>query len=427
MSRLVGEKREVGGDHEGAENVAGGAAEQRLHPADAPVDQATQDDDAADRHQAARRRLQQVRRARARQAAQAHLGGLDVDDVEQRAVGQEGRHEGVLDDFGVGDADILRDQEGGRPHDRRHELAVDAGRAFDRAGLHRRIADALHQGNGEGAGGHRVGDRGAGDHPGHAGGDHAGLRRTAAELAEHGKGELDEIVPGSGALEQAAEQHEQEHHAGRDSQRDAEDPFRGQPHLRGDARQGGALVGEQAGQPRAGEDVDQHDRGDRGQCRADGAPRGLQQQDDADHRHDHVGRGRQAGALRQLAVEHQEVAGGRDAEARQHPVGHRHAVARRAPQRRKAGEGQEEGEGEMDDARLAVVEHADIEQVGQGRCVPELEQRPAERDGEDQASRQAGGLAAAGIRLRDHGLQRFARSGWRSGVAHRCPRPVRGA
>ena len=38
---------------------------------------------------------------RARQAAQPELGGFDIDDVKQRAIGQERRQKGVLDDFGI--------------------------------------------------------------------------------------------------------------------------------------------------------------------------------------------------------------------------------------------------------------------------------------------------------------------------------------
>ena len=66
---------------------------------------------------------------RARQSAQAELRRLDIDDVEQRAIGEERRQKGVLDHFGIGDADIFRDQERRGAHHRRHQLAVDAGGA----------------------------------------------------------------------------------------------------------------------------------------------------------------------------------------------------------------------------------------------------------------------------------------------------------
>src|SRR5919197_6273079 len=65
----------------------------------------------------------------------------------------------------------------------------------------------------------------------------------------------------------------------------------------------------------------------------------------------------------------------------------------------------------MDDARLAVVEDAEIEGVGEARRVPQLEQRPGERDREDDAPGETDGLAAAGVGLRHHGFEHVAR--WR--------------
>ena len=180
--------------------------------------------------------------------------------------------------------------------------------AFDGAGLHRRIADALHQRNGEGAGGDGVGDRGAGDHAGQAGGDDAGLGRPAAEGAEHGEGELDEIISGAGLLQQAAEQHEQEHHAGGDAERDAEDALRGEPHLRGGARQRDGLVAEHARQPGADENVE---RASGWRSPASAGPTARRaastRQHDADDRNDDIRQRRQAGPQRDLLVEDEQV------------------------------------------------------------------------------------------------------------------------
>ena len=179
-------------------------------------------------------------------------------------------------------------------------------------------------------------------------------------------------------------------------------PSEVEPHLRGDARQRRALVAHHARQPGAGKDIDQHQGGDDGERRSDRAARGLQQQHHADDRDHDVRRRRQARPQRDFVVEHQEVHRRRNAERRQDPVGDRDAVARRPFQRRKGGEGQQEGERQMDDARLAVGDHAEIELVGQRRGVPELEQRPGQRDRENVLLFEAGRLAAPGIGFGDH-------------------------
>ena len=201
-----------------------------------------------------------VRRRVLRDAGHAGLHRLQIDDVEQRAVGQQRRQDGVPDHVGVGDADVLGHDEGGRAHHRRHQLAVDAGGALDGAGLRRRVADALHERDGEHARRHHVGDRGAGDHAGHAGGDDGGLGRPAAEAAEQREGDLDEVVAGAGLLQQRAEQHEQEDEGGGDAERHAEHAFRGDPEVRGGAADRGALVRHQARQVGAQEHVGQHRR-----------------------------------------------------------------------------------------------------------------------------------------------------------------------
>ena len=183
----------------------------------------------------------------------------------------------MLDDFRIGNADIFRDQERRGAHHRRHQLTVDARSRFDRPGLHRRIADALHQGNCESAGHHRIGDRGAGNHSGHAGGDDAGFGRPAAKRAQHREGKLDEIVSGAGFFQQAAEQHEEEHHVGGDAERHPENAFRGEPHLRCDARERRSLMPHHSGQPGPCENIGEHQGSNDGERRPDGAPCGFEQ------------------------------------------------------------------------------------------------------------------------------------------------------
>ena len=60
----------------------------------------------------------------------AQFQRLQMDDVEQRYVGDGGRQEGVLDDLHIGDAHVFDHQESRSPHHRRHDLAVDRGGHF---------------------------------------------------------------------------------------------------------------------------------------------------------------------------------------------------------------------------------------------------------------------------------------------------------
>ena len=86
------------------------------------------------------------------------LHGFDMNDPEQRQVGDDGREEGRANNIEVRDADDLGHDEGGGAHDRGHELAIGRGRDLHGSCLVRRKADFFHQGDSEGAGGHRVGD-----------------------------------------------------------------------------------------------------------------------------------------------------------------------------------------------------------------------------------------------------------------------------
>src|SRR5215470_16919697 len=72
----------------------------------------------------------------------------------------------------------------------------------------------------------------------------------------------------------------------------------------------------------------------------------------------------------------------------------------------KARKGEQQGKGQVNDARLAVIDHAEIEVVRQRRCVPKLEERPGKRNQEDECFAETGRLAPAGVGLRNHGLER---------------------
>ncbi len=132
--------------------------------------------------------------------------------------------------------------------------------------------------------------------------------------------------------------------------------------------EGRALVLHHLGHPGAGEGEHHEQDGDADHGQAQRPPRRLQQQQDAGAGGDQVERGRLARALRQLAVEQEQIGAGEGAEDGQDPVDRRHPVAPRPGEGEIGGEGQEQGEAEMDRPRLGVVEHAEADPEGQGEA-----------------------------------------------------------
>ncbi|WKL35661.1 hypothetical protein Q1M62_13510 (plasmid) [Sinorhizobium meliloti] len=59
----------------------------------------------------------------------------------------------------------------------------------------------------------------------------------------------------------------------------------------------------------------------------------------------------------------------------------------------------------MDGASFGIVENAEAEDEGQGRRVPELEQRPCHSGAEQYLPGQSFGVASAGIRFGDQLLE----------------------
>ena len=73
-----------------------------------------------------------------RQALKAHLQRFEMNDVDERDVAHQRRHQRMLDDVGVADPGELGDQERRGAHHRRRQLTVRRRRHLDRAGLLRR-------------------------------------------------------------------------------------------------------------------------------------------------------------------------------------------------------------------------------------------------------------------------------------------------
>ena len=208
-------------------------------------------------------------------------------------------------------------------------------------------------------------------------------------MAEQAEGELDEVVTGTGPLQQGAEQHEQEHEAGGDPEGDAEHPLSGDPLV---VRQGGEThpaVRQQPRHPGAGQAVGEKHQGDHRQGRAQGAAGRLQQQRYADAGGDQIGGGEVAGALGQGLIHDEQIGGGTGGNQAEGNIAERHPVSGGAPEGREHQIGQQQGEGEVNGAGFGVIEDAKSQHEGQRRGDPELEQGPGQRQPGDQPAHEA--------------------------------------
>ena len=147
-------------------------------------------------------------------AGHAHFQGFKVHDIDQRHIGNSGRHDGGFDHLDIRNADIFCHQEGHGAHHGRGQHPVDGRGDLNRARFRGGEAHFAHERDGECAGGDNIGDGGAGNEPGGCGGNHGRFGRAAAQVAKGSKGELQEVVACARLIEQGAKQHKQEHKAG---------------------------------------------------------------------------------------------------------------------------------------------------------------------------------------------------------------------
>ncbi len=265
-----------------------------------------------------------------RNALQVGLHCLQVDDVEQRDVRDQRRHDGMLEHLHVRNTDVLHHQEGGGTHHRRHDLAVDRAGHFDRGGFVGAIADALHQRDGEGTGGHHVGNGRTGNHTCCCRGHHGRFGRTPAQVTQQADRALDEIVTRTGRLQQRTEQHEQKDETGRDAERHTKHTFRRQPQVAHALAQRSPFVGNHVGHMWPGKDVDDEHDGQNHHRQAERATCGLKQQHHASDSNDQVVVGGATGALRQLCVKQKQIGCTKRADRSQEPIDSGYVLPRRA-------------------------------------------------------------------------------------------------
>ena len=143
-------------------------------------------------------------------ALEAQLLGLQMDGDEDAGEVEHRREDGLHGHGGVGDLHVLRQQEGGGAHDGGHDLPAGGGGGLHGPGELRLVAGLLHHGDGDRARGNGVAHGGAGDHAAEGGGDDGHLGRAAGGPAGQLIGERDEEVGNAGALQEGAEDDEED-------------------------------------------------------------------------------------------------------------------------------------------------------------------------------------------------------------------------
>ncbi|MFK4678661.1 hypothetical protein ABIF39_000418 [Bradyrhizobium diazoefficiens] len=287
-----------------------------------------------------------------------------------------------LHDLGILDAERLRHDEGDRAHHRRHDLPAHRRRGLDTGCKGAAIAELDHQGNRELADGDDVGDARARDRAHHARGEHRDLGRSAAGAAEQAERDVGEELDHAGALEERAEQDEQEDVGRRHVDRHAVKAFGAERQMRDDLVEIIAAMVERRWQILAEEPVEQARAAHQRQRRAHQAPRALEDQHRKQRADGEIEPGRIAVARDQIGVENPLVEAAEEAGAADHPAERAADIAPCSEVRDQA-EGEENEKADMDAAHhLArqIVEGGDIELEGRkGDADPVGEPAPPAR------------------------------------------------
>ena len=148
----------------------------------------------------------------------------------------------------VRDRQVLGDQKRGGAHDRRHDLAAVGRHGLDGGGQVRRIAGALHHGDGDRAVDDDVGHRAARDHAVEAGGHDRHLGRPAAVAAHRHQRHVGQELVAADGVERLAEEDVGDDDGGGDRQRQPENAVGVEVEIDDDAAPARALGVEHAGQ-----------------------------------------------------------------------------------------------------------------------------------------------------------------------------------
>ena len=297
-------------------------------------------------------------------------------EIEHR--GNRGR----LHDLRILDAERLRHDEGDRAHHRRHDLPAHRGRRLDAGRKRAAIAEPDHQRNRELADGDDVGDAGAGDRAHHARGEHRDLGRATAGAAEQAERDVGEELDHAGALQERAEQDEQEDVGRRDVDRHAVKAFGAERQMRDDLVEIIAAMVERRRQILAEEPVDETGAAHQRQRRTHQPPRALEDQDREQRADREIEPGRIAVTRDQIRIEDPLIEPAQEARAADQPAERAAEIALGGEVGDQA-EGEENEEADMDAAHhLArqIVEGGDIKLEGrEGDADPVGERAPPAR------------------------------------------------
>ena len=218
-------------------------------------------------------------------------------EVEQR------RDQRGLGHFEEGYVDGLGHDEGHGAHDRRHDLAAHRRGRLDATSEGRAVTEALHQRDGELAGGDHVGHAGTGDGAHQCRGHDRYLGRAADLVAEQAHGEVGEQLDHPGLLEEGAKQNEQEDVGGRHIGRRAIQTFGAERQLVDDLIEPVATVHQITRQILAEKAINEEAGTDDRQGDAHDPARGFKYKHDQGQADDHVASGQVTGTLNQVRFE----------------------------------------------------------------------------------------------------------------------------
>ena len=256
---------------------------------------------------------------RFRVGADTALQRLKMNHHQCRDEKQQRGHQTGLHDVHIGRTDDLRHDEGGRAHDRWHDLTAGRHHRLDGPGLIGSVTLALHHRNGERSGHGDIARRGTRNHPQQGAEYHRGLGRSGGHAPGQHIGKPEEEAAGAEFREKGAENGEQDDVGGRHTDRNSVDALAGERQERDHAFESHSAAVQHAGQIRRDHRVDQKHRRDHGEKIAGCPPRRLHnQQNDQDAYHD-VRRGRRSTAERDVLPASQQVEAGAHGREEKYP------------------------------------------------------------------------------------------------------------
>ena len=223
---------------------------------------------------------------------------------------ENGRNDGSLDDFHIGDTDEFRHQESGCAHDRRHQLATGRSCRFYGTSEILVISQFLHHRDGEGAGTYDVRYRGTGDRTLQSRGNDSDLSWSAGCPASDGIGNIDEEFPKTCLFQIRTEKDEEENEGGGNTHRDTKDALCREEEVSDHLLDGEPAMCERPGEVRSEEPIRKEAADNNDDRKTYDTASRFDDHHDAKHPDHGIRRSDGAGAQDELLVVHKNVNGG---------------------------------------------------------------------------------------------------------------------